>query len=72
MLGCVQGNITACGVVGGYAVLLSVNAYVYTSLSYITLNVLKRFLNTSFSAAFTDTPFQTIGEFVVTVGRRHA
>lgn len=48
---------------GAYAVVLAVNAYAYTSLSYITLNILKRFLNNNFSAAFTDVPFQTIGEF---------
>lgn len=58
-----QGNIVTCGVVGAYAVVLAVNAYVYTSLSYITLNILKRFLNNNFSPAFTDAPFQTIGEF---------
>lgn len=58
-----QGNIVTCGVVGAYAVILAVNAYVYTSLSYITLNILKRFLNNNFSAVFTDVPFQTIGEF---------
>ena len=57
-----QGNIITCGVVGAYAVILAVNAYVYTSLSYITLNILKRFLNNNFNAAFTDVPFQTIGE----------
>lgn len=55
---------------GAYAAVLAVNAYVYTSLSYITLNVLKRFLNDNFSAAFTDVPFQTIGESP-TAGRRH-
>lgn len=58
-----QGNILTCGVFGAYAVVLAINAYVYTSLSYITLNILKRLLNTNFSAAFTDVPFQTIGEF---------
>ena len=57
-----QGNITTCGVVGAYAVILAINAYVYTSLSYISLNILKRFLNNNFSAAFTDVPFQTFGE----------
>ena len=63
MLCVFQGNITTCGVVGAYAVILAINAYIYTSLSYITLNILKRFLNNNFSAAFTDVPFQTIGEF---------
>lgn len=57
-----QGNISTCGVVGGYAVILAVNAYMYTSLSFITLNVLKRLLNNNYSSVFTDVPFQTIGE----------
>ncbi|CAF95648.1 unnamed protein product, partial [Tetraodon nigroviridis] len=62
-----EGNILTCGVVGAYAVVLAVNAYVYTSLSYITLNILKRFLNTNFSTAFTDVPFQTIDFAMITV-----
>ncbi|XP_043963867.1 transmembrane 7 superfamily member 3 [Gambusia affinis] len=62
-----EGNIVTCGVVGAYAVVLAVNAYIYTSLSYITLNILKRFLNNNFSAAFTDTPFQTIDYAMITV-----
>lgn len=49
--------------IGAYAVILAVNAYIYTSLSYITLNILKRLLNNSYSAAFTDVPFQIIGGF---------
>lgn len=60
---CQQGNIVTCGVLGAYGAVLAVNAYVHTSLSYITLNVLKRLLNDDFSAAFTDVPFQAIGEF---------
>ncbi|XP_076579000.1 transmembrane 7 superfamily member 3 isoform X2 [Chaetodon auriga] len=63
----VKGNIITCGVVGAYAVILAVNAYIYTSLSYITLNILKRFLNNSYSAAFTDVPFQTIDYVMITV-----
>ncbi|XP_070848632.1 transmembrane 7 superfamily member 3 isoform X2 [Chaetodon trifascialis] len=63
----VEGNIITCGVVGAYAVILAVNAYIYTSLSYITLNILKRFLNNSYSAAFTDVPFQTIDYVMITV-----
>ncbi|KAG8005786.1 Transmembrane 7 superfamily member 3, partial [Nibea albiflora] len=62
-----EGNIVTCGVVGGYAVILAVNAYIYTSLSYITLNILKRFLNNNFSAVFTDVPFQTIDYVMITV-----
>ncbi|XP_028426672.1 transmembrane 7 superfamily member 3 isoform X2 [Perca flavescens] len=62
-----EGNIVTCGIVGAYAVILAVNAYVYTSLSYITLNILKRFLNNNFSAAFTDVPFQAIDYVLITV-----
>ncbi|XP_061662751.1 transmembrane 7 superfamily member 3 [Syngnathoides biaculeatus] len=62
-----EGNIATCGVIGGYAVVLAVNGYVYTSLSYIALNVLKRFLNNNFNAAFTDVPFQTIDYVMITV-----
>uniref|UniRef100_A0A8P4GEM2 Transmembrane 7 superfamily member 3 n=1 Tax=Dicentrarchus labrax TaxID=13489 RepID=A0A8P4GEM2_DICLA len=50
-----------------YAVILAVNAYIYTSLSYITMNILKRFLNNNFSAMFTDVPFQTIDYVMITV-----
>uniref|UniRef100_A0A8C6U719 Transmembrane 7 superfamily member 3 n=1 Tax=Neogobius melanostomus TaxID=47308 RepID=A0A8C6U719_9GOBI len=49
-----EGNITTCGVVGAYAVVLGVNAYIYTSLSYIT-------------SAFTDVPFQGIDYILLTV-----
>ncbi len=56
-----QGNIITCGVVGAYTVVLTVNAYTYTSLSYITLDVLKRLLNHSFSRAFISVPLQDIG-----------
>ncbi|XP_045555931.1 transmembrane 7 superfamily member 3 isoform X3 [Salmo salar] len=62
-----EGNITTCGVAGAYAVVLAVNAYIYTSLSYITLNILKRFLNDNFSKAFTDVPFQDIDFMMITV-----
>ncbi|XP_049422218.1 transmembrane 7 superfamily member 3 [Epinephelus fuscoguttatus] len=62
-----EGNIVTCGVVGAYAVVLAVNAYIYTSLSFITLNILKRFLNNNYSAVFTDVPFQTIDYAMITV-----
>ncbi|KAF5901635.1 transmembrane 7 superfamily member 3-like [Clarias magur] len=54
------GNIVTCGVVGGYMVVLAVNAYTYTSLSYITLDVLKRLLNDDFSRVFITVPLQMI------------
>ncbi|KAJ8007139.1 hypothetical protein DPEC_G00114450 [Dallia pectoralis] len=62
-----QGNIVTCGVVGAYAVVLAVNAHVYTSLSYMTMNVLKRFLNDNFSKAFTDVPFQDIDFIMIAI-----
>lgn len=62
-----EGNIATCGVVGAYAVILAVNAYIYTSLSFITLNILKRLLNNNFSAMFTDVPFQTTDYIMISV-----
>ncbi|KAM5262538.1 transmembrane 7 superfamily member 3 [Ctenodactylus gundi] len=57
-------NILACGVVGSYSVVLAVGSYMYTSLSYITLNVLRRTLSTDFHRAFTNMPFQT-NDFII-------
>ncbi|XP_030209673.1 transmembrane 7 superfamily member 3 isoform X1 [Gadus morhua] len=62
-----EGNIITCGVVGGYCVVLAVNVYVSTSLSYITLNVLKRFLNPNFDPAFTDVSFHDIDFVLITL-----
>ncbi|XP_056604476.1 transmembrane 7 superfamily member 3 [Triplophysa dalaica] len=62
-----EGNIITCGVVGAYAVVLAVNAYTYTSLSYITLDVLKRFLNHDFSRAFISVPLQDIDFIMITI-----
>ncbi|XP_036432546.1 transmembrane 7 superfamily member 3 [Colossoma macropomum] len=62
-----EGNITTCGVVGAYTVVLAVNAYTYTSLSYITLDILKRFLNNNFSRAFISVPLQNIDFVMITV-----
>lgn len=62
-----EGNITTCGVVGAYAVILAVNSYYYTSLSFITLNILKRFVNANYSATFTDVPLQTFDYIMMTV-----
>lgn len=57
-------NILTCGFIGSYSVVLAVDSYLYTSLSYITLNVLKRALNTHFRGAFTNVPFQT-NDFII-------
>ncbi|KAM5170400.1 transmembrane 7 superfamily member 3 [Mantella aurantiaca] len=57
-------NILSCSIVGSYAVVLAIDSYLYTSLSYITLNVLKRALNSEFSTAYTSVPFQT-NDFII-------
>ncbi|KAJ8268800.1 hypothetical protein COCON_G00114070 [Conger conger] len=62
-----EGNIVSCGVSGGYAVVLSVNAYVCTSLSYITLDILKRFINTDFNRDFIRVPLRDIDLGMLTV-----
>ncbi|XP_058414602.1 transmembrane 7 superfamily member 3 isoform X2 [Diceros bicornis minor] len=64
-LGCLRIlNILTCGFVGSYSVVLAVDSYLYTSLSYITLNVLKRALSTDFRRALTSVPFQT-NDFII-------
>ncbi|XP_012496497.1 PREDICTED: transmembrane 7 superfamily member 3 [Propithecus coquereli] len=57
-------NILTCGVVGSYSVVLAVDSYLYTSLSHITLNVLRRALNKDFHSTFTNVPFQT-NDFII-------
>ncbi|POI35549.1 hypothetical protein CIB84_000699 [Bambusicola thoracicus] len=57
-------NILACGIVGSYSVVLAIACYVYTSLAYITLDLLRRLLNDYFSRAYTNVPFQT-NDFIV-------
>ncbi|XP_037703131.1 transmembrane 7 superfamily member 3 isoform X2 [Choloepus didactylus] len=57
-------NILTCGIIGSYSVVLAIDSYMFTSLSYITLNVLKRALNTDFHRAFTNVPFQT-NDFII-------
>ncbi|KAF6340628.1 transmembrane 7 superfamily member 3 [Rhinolophus ferrumequinum] len=64
-MGCLRMlNIVTCGFIGSYSVVLAIDSYLYTSLSYITLNVLKRALNTHFRRAFTNVPFQT-NDFII-------
>ncbi|KAM4748029.1 transmembrane 7 superfamily member 3 [Rhinophrynus dorsalis] len=57
-------NILSCGTVGSYTVVLAIDSYLYTSLSYITLNVLKRAVNKDFSTAYTSVPFQR-NDFII-------
>ncbi|XP_040291612.1 transmembrane 7 superfamily member 3 [Bufo bufo] len=57
-------NILSCSVVGSYTVVLAIDSYLYTSLSYITLNVLKRALNRDFSTAYSSVPFQK-NDFII-------
>ncbi|XP_051886136.1 transmembrane 7 superfamily member 3 isoform X2 [Pristis pectinata] len=51
-------NITACGFIGSYAVVLAMHTFVFTSLAYITFNVLKRALDDDYKSAYTNVPFQ--------------
>ncbi|XP_002712742.3 transmembrane 7 superfamily member 3 isoform X2 [Oryctolagus cuniculus] len=60
-------NILACGVLGSYSVVLAVDSYSYTSLSHITLNVLRRALSPGFRRAFTSVPLQTTDFIVLAV-----
>ncbi|KAM6216306.1 transmembrane 7 superfamily member 3 [Rhynchocyon petersi] len=60
-------NILTCGITGSYSVVLAVGSYLYTSLSYITLNILKRALNKEFRGAFTNVPFQTTDFIILAV-----
>ncbi|NXA36738.1 TM7S3 protein, partial [Eudromia elegans] len=57
-------NILACGIVGSYSVVLAVACYVFTSLAYVTLELLRRILNDSFNRAYTNVPFQT-NDFII-------
>ncbi|XP_003988565.1 transmembrane 7 superfamily member 3 isoform X2 [Felis catus] len=57
-------NILTCGLIGSYSVVLAFDSYLYTSLSHITLNVLKRALNMDFHRAFTNVPFQN-NDFII-------
>ncbi|MEE6477480.1 hypothetical protein FKM82_011530, partial [Ascaphus truei] len=52
-------NIMSCAIVGSYTLVLAIDCYLYTSLAYITLNILKRALNSDFSTAYTSVPLQT-------------
>lgn len=67
-LGCLRIlNILACGIVGSYSMVLAINSYMFTSLSYITLNVLRRALNADFRGAFIRVPFQTNDYIILAV-----
>lgn len=67
-LGCLRIlNILACGIVGSYSMVLAINSYMFTSLSYIALNVLRRALNADFRGAFIRVPFQTNDYIILAV-----
>lgn len=51
-------NIFGCAVVGSYAVIVSVDRYIGTTLSYIVLNVVKRAVVDEFYLAANEVPFQ--------------
>uniref|UniRef100_J3S1C1 Transmembrane 7 superfamily member 3-like n=1 Tax=Crotalus adamanteus TaxID=8729 RepID=J3S1C1_CROAD len=52
-------NILTCGFVGSYTVVLATACYIYTSLSYIGIDLLWRILNEDFKRAYTSVPFQS-------------
>ncbi|XP_023664617.2 transmembrane 7 superfamily member 3 isoform X1 [Paramormyrops kingsleyae] len=62
-----EGSIVCCGVVGSYSVLLAVSTYISTSLSYLTLDVLKRLVDGSFSRTSATVAFQSIDYILLTV-----
>ncbi|XP_053109160.1 transmembrane 7 superfamily member 3 [Hemicordylus capensis] len=51
-------NILACGIIGSYTIILATACYLYTSLSYIGLNLIHRILNNASRRAYTSVPFQ--------------
>ncbi|XP_067902596.1 transmembrane 7 superfamily member 3-like [Heterodontus francisci] len=51
-------NIITCALVGSYAVIIAVGVYIYTSLTYIILNVIKRAIHSDFAKVESDAPFQ--------------
>uniref|UniRef100_A0A670XXH9 Transmembrane 7 superfamily member 3 n=1 Tax=Pseudonaja textilis TaxID=8673 RepID=A0A670XXH9_PSETE len=51
-------NILTCGVVGSYTIVLATACYIYTSLSYIGIDLLRRILNEDFKRTYTSVPFQ--------------
>ncbi|XP_042325983.1 transmembrane 7 superfamily member 3 [Sceloporus undulatus] len=51
-------NILTCGIIGSYTVILATACYIYTSLSYIGIDLLRRILNEDFKRTYTSVPFQ--------------
>ncbi|XP_043943663.1 transmembrane 7 superfamily member 3 [Protopterus annectens] len=60
-------SIIACGILGSYAVVIGIYSYMYTSMSYITLNVLKRLLSRNFRKAYTKVPFQDFDYVIIAI-----
>nr|XP_060634223.1 transmembrane 7 superfamily member 3 [Anolis sagrei ordinatus] len=51
-------NILTCGLIGSYTIVLATACYIYASLSYIGIDLLRRILNDDFRRAYTSVPFQ--------------
>ncbi|XP_072128832.1 transmembrane 7 superfamily member 3-like [Mobula birostris] len=51
-------NIISCALVGSYAVIIAFGVYVYSSLTYIILNVIKRAIHPDFAKVYSNVPFQ--------------
>lgn len=58
-------NIITCALVGSYAVIVAVGMYVYSSLTYIILNVIKRAIDPDFAMVYSNAPFQRT-EYILT------
>ncbi|XP_078270989.1 transmembrane 7 superfamily member 3-like [Rhinoraja longicauda] len=58
-------NIMTCALVGSYAVIVAVGMYVYSSLTYIILNVIKRAVDPDFAMVYSNAPFQRT-EYILT------
>ncbi|XP_020653433.3 transmembrane 7 superfamily member 3 isoform X1 [Pogona vitticeps] len=52
-------NILTCGIIGSYTIILATACYIYTSLSYIVIDLLRRILHDDFKRAYTSVPFQS-------------
>lgn len=50
-------DILTCGFIGSYLVVLAIDSYLYMSLSYITLNVIKKMFHMDFGRTFINVPF---------------
>ncbi|XP_051885109.1 transmembrane 7 superfamily member 3-like [Pristis pectinata] len=60
-------NIITCALVGSYAVIVAVGVYIYSSLTYIILNVIKRAIHPDFAKVESYAPFQSTDYILTSV-----